>query len=175
MKTYLFFLSLLIPISGISQKVDRKTLNTSDGESYVVTTNTETGVVFVRNAKNKLSSADLFREADRNKHESSIPMGYVSHTKESVSLFYDILKTAFSDAGKPLPKSAISGIFYYNKQGKIKEIEFGENVGAELTIDDIDLIEKALKRKFTFNTDQDKLNGEGTYRLLYIIRFDLID
>lgn len=175
MKMYLFFLSLLTPVIGISQKVDKRILNTSDGESYAITTNMDTGMSFVRNTKNKLSSIDLVKEIDKNKYESSIPTGYVSHTKESVSQFYEVLKTAFSDAGKPLPKNTISAIFFYNKQGKIKEIEFGETLGAELAIDDIGLIERVLKKYFTFSTEQDKLSGEGTYRLLYVIRFDQID
>lgn len=175
MKMNLFFLYLLIPVFGISQKVEKKTLTTSDGESYVVTTNMDTGISFIRNTKNKLSSTDIVKEVDKNKYESSIPMGYVSHTKESVAQFYEVLKTAFSDARRPLPKNTISAIFFYNKQGEIKEIEFGENLGAELAIDDIALIEKALKKNFKFATDQGKLSGEGTYRLLYVIRFDQID
>jgi hypothetical protein len=163
--TSLILMCLFFCHSICAQNIREKV--SKNGVEYTVTTlDPSRGSSVVRNASNK-----IYKE----KHKP--PKGFsdsfvteISFDKESADRARSLIIKAFADAGKPVPAESIHPIFFINPNGKILELEFMLRDSSEISVDDINLIEKTLISQFAFKTRPVQLKKMPVIKLYWPIR-----
>ena len=148
-----------------AQKIEEK--STSAGVKYTVST-------IVANKKSTVirnKSNVLFK--DKRKPPKEIADYYFSEInfdKESAKNARDVISQAFVSAGKPIPKENINPFFYIDPNGKILEIEFMLMDSSTVSLDDLNLIEKTLRNKFSFRTKPEQLKQVPVIKFFWPIK-----
>lgn len=85
-----------------------------------------------------------------------------------------VIKADFVKRVRPVPSERPLGVFYIGKDGEVLEMEFIVTENTNLSIDDIDALETALKEQFRFKVVQGKLGSAKFATWGTILRLDEI-
>jgi hypothetical protein len=120
----------------------------------------------VRNAANKLYKERYNPPKNFSDHYYS----GIRFDKETADKARDVIIKAFASAGKPVPVEEIYPWFFINLDGKILEVQFMLRDSSEISVDEINLIEKTLITQFAFRTRPEQLKKMPYIKFFWPIR-----
>ncbi|CAG4993396.1 hypothetical protein DYBT9275_01162 [Dyadobacter sp. CECT 9275] len=157
MKSLILLFSLLFTISQVvsAQKLKAGRLK-SDAQTFDVSKVRDHFVV--GNITNKV--VDKNRKLPERLAKGGYEQ-YLSFGSEDIFKINSLVSAEYSKASRDLPTENPLITYYVSENGEILAMEFLISSSSSLTIDDLRIIESAIKGKFKFNTDQKMLAGAG--------------
>jgi hypothetical protein len=124
------------------------------------------GSLVIRNASNK-----LYKEKHNPPKDFSDSFASeISFDKEAADRARNLIIEAFAAAKKTVPVESINPGFFIDSNGKILEMQFMLRDSSEISVDDINLIEKTLIKQFAFRTRPVQLKKMPVIKFFWPIR-----